>query len=248
MPRFFVKNEQINNDIITIISEDIKHIKNVLRKNIGDEIEICNQENGESFKTNIIDINDKQIKVKIFENINTNTEANVYINVFQALPKSDKMELIIQKSVELGVSEITPVAMKRCIVKINQKDEKKKIQRWQKISEGAAKQSGRNIIPKINNVKNIKNICESFSKYDIVLVAYENEKENKLKEELKKINKSKDNIKIAVVIGPEGGIENEEVELLKKSGSKIITLGERILRTETVALNIISIIMYELER
>lgn len=248
MPRFFVKNEQINNDIITITNEDVKHIKNVLRKDIGDEIEICNQESGESFKTNIVDINDKQIKVKIFENINTKTEANVYVSIFQGLPKADKMELIIQKSVELGVSEITPVAMKRCIVKINQKDEKKKIQRWQKISEGAAKQSGRNIIPKINNVKNIKNICESFSEYDIVLVAYENEKENKLKQELKKINKSNDNIKIAVVIGPEGGIENEEIELLKKSGAKIITLGERILRTETVALNIISIIMYELEK
>lgn len=248
MPRFFVKNEQINNDIITITNEDVKHIKNVLRKNIGDEIEICNQESGESFKTNIVDINDKQIKVKIFENINTKTEANVYVSIFQGLPKADKMELIIQKSVELGVSEITPVAMKRCIVKINQKDEKKKIQRWQKISEGAAKQSGRNVIPKINNVKNIKNICESFSEYDIVLVAYENEKENKLKQELKKINKSNDNIKIAVVIGPEGGIENEEIELLKKSGAKIITLGERILRTETVALNIISIIMYELEK
>ncbi len=248
MPRFFVKNEQINNDIITITNEDVKHIKNVLRKDIGDEIEICNQESGESFKTNIVDINDKQIKVKIFENINTKTEANVYVSIFQGLPKADKMELIIQKSVELGVSEITPVAMKRCIVKINQKDEKKKIQRWQKISEGAAKQSGRNVIPKINNVKNIKNICESFSEYDIVLVAYENEKENKLKQELKKINKSNDNIKIAVVIGPEGGIENEEIELLKKSGAKIITLGERILRTETVALNIISIIMYELEK
>ena len=248
MPRFFVKNEQINNDIITITNEDVKHIKNVLRKDIGDEIEICNQESGESFKTNIVDINDKQIKVKIFENINTKTEANVYVSIFQGLPKADKMELIIQKSVELGVSEITPVAMKRCIVKINQKDEKKKIQRWQKISEGAAKQSGRNIIPKINNVKKIKNICESFSEYDIVLVAYENEKENKLKQELNKINKSNDNIKIAVVIGPEGGIENEEIELLKKSGAKIITLGERILRTETVALNIISIIMYELEK
>ncbi len=248
MPRFFVKNEQINNNIITITNEDVKHIKNVLRKNIGDEIEICNQESGESFKTNIIDINDKQIKAKIFENIDTNAESNVYINIFQGLPKADKMELIIQKSVELGASEITPVAMKRCIVKINEKDEKRKIQRWQKISEGAAKQSGRNIIPKINEIKNIKNICESFSEYDIVLVAYENEKENMLKEELKKIDKSKDNIKIAIVIGPEGGLEKEDIQLMNNAGAKIITLGPRILRTETVALNTISIIMYELEK
>lgn len=248
MPRFFVENEQIENNEITIENEDVRHIKNVLRKNIGDQIEICNKENGRNFLAKIIEINDKQVKLNMIEEINETSESNIYINIFQGLPKADKMELIIQKSVELGVSEITPVAMKRCVVKINEKDEKKKIDRWQKISEGAAKQSGRNIIPKINTIKNIKNICESFSEYDIVLVAYENEKENKLKEELKKINKAKDNIKIAVVIGPEGGLEIEDVQLMNDAGAKTITLGPRILRTETVALNIISIIMYELEK
>ena len=159
------------------------------------------------------------------------------------------MELIIQKSVELGVKEIIPIEMKRCVVKLNEKDQNKKIDRWQKISEVAAKQCGRNIIPKINNVINIKNICNLCENYDIVLVAYENEKENKLKYELEKLkSQNKEQLKIAIVIGPEGGLEENDVNLLKESGAKVITLGNRILRTETVALNMISIIMYELEK
>lgn len=247
MPRFFVKNEQIEDNQITIQNEDVRHIKNVLRKAIGDEIEICNQENGESFIASIFEIQEQKIICNIKEKLESNSESNVFINIFQGLPKADKMEIIIQKSVELGVSEITPVAMKRCVVKLNEKDEKKKIDRWQKISEGAAKQSGRNIIPKINEIKNIKDICKICKDYDIVLVAYENETENKLKDELQKINSKNKNIKIAIVIGPEGGLEFEDVELLKTSGAKIVTLGKRILRTETVALNMISIIMYELE-
>ena len=169
----------------------------------------------------------------------------------QGLPKADKMELIIQKSVELGVNNIIPIEMKRCVVKLKDKDKIKKIERWQKISVVAAKQSGRNIIPEINQVENLKNICETFENYDIVLLAYENEKENTIKNELKQLkeknqNKNED-VKIAILIGPEGGITEEEVEIAKKKGAKIITLGKRILRTETVALNVLSIIMYELE-
>ena len=159
------------------------------------------------------------------------------------------MELVIQKSVELGVYDITPIQMKRCVVKLNDKDKIKKIQRWQKISEVAAKQCGRNIIPKINNVANIKDICNLCSQYDIVLVAYENEKNNTLKEQLIKVKElNKDEIKIAIIIGPEGGIAPEEIEVLKEHGTEIITLGNRILRTETVALNVLSVIMYELEK
>ena len=170
------------------------------------------------------------------------------------------MELIIQKSVELGVHDITPIEMKRCVVRLKEKDKTKKIERWQKISKVAAKQCGRNYIPKINNIENLKEILEKIKNYAAVLVAYEEEKENTLKNELKLLKKdnqeelkeSKDNannekIKIAIVIGPEGGIDKEEINALEKNGAKIITLGKRILRTETVALNVLSIIMYELE-
>lgn len=157
------------------------------------------------------------------------------------------MELIIQKGTELGVKDFTPVNFERCIVKLVGKDENKKIDRWQKISETASKQSGRDIIPKINNILSIKQLCKVIPEYDIVLVAYENEKENTLKNELLKLKNKKSNLKIAVVIGPEGGIAEKEIELFKESGAKIITLGNRILRTETVCLMCASIIMYELE-
>lgn len=248
MPKFFVEDSQIKNNIIKVIGKDVNHIKNVLRAKKGDEIEICNLSTQETFLCNIEQIYKQQIICQILDNIKQNSEANIKVTIYQALPKSDKMEYIIQKSVELGVYNIIPLEMNRCIVKLNEKDKLKKIQRWQKISEVAAKQSGRNMIPKINNIVNIKNVCNLCDEYDIVLVAYENERENHLKNEiimLKSILEKQ--LKIAVVIGPEGGIEEKEIELLKNSGAKIITLGKRILRTETVALNILSIIMYELE-
>ena len=137
--------------------------------------------------------------------------------------------------------------MKRCVAKIDEKSKLKKISRWQKISEAAAKQSGRDTIPKINDITTIKNICNIISEYDIVLLAYENERTNTLKSELTKLKDLNTNLKIGIIIGPEGGLEQEEVEVLRKNGAKVITLGNRILRTETVALTLIGIIMYELE-
>lgn len=246
MPKFFVKNEQITDNKITIIGEDVNHIKNVLRLKIDDNIHVCNVDTSINYTCGISKINNDNIECIIFNEKASNCESNVHINIFQGLPKSDKMELIIQKSVELGADEITPVEMKRCVVKIDEKSKQKKIERWQKISEVAAKQSGRDIVPKINNVVNIKNICNLIDKYDIVLLAYENEKDNTLKSELTKL-KNKENLKIGVIIGPEGGLEEQEVEILKEAGAKVITLGNRILRTETVALVVTGIIMYELE-
>ncbi|MGN1270859.1 MAG: RsmE family RNA methyltransferase [Clostridia bacterium] len=246
MPKFFVKNEQITDNKITIIGEDVNHIKNVLRLKTDDNIQICNIDTSTNYTCGISKINNNSIECIIFNEKDSNCESNIHINIFQGLPKADKMELIIQKSVELGADEITPVEMKRCVVKIDEKSKLKKIERWQKISEVAAKQSGRDIVPKINNIENIKSICNLINKYDIVLLAYENEKENTLKQELTKL-KNKDNLKIGVIIGPEGGLEEQEVELLKQAGAKVITLGNRILRTETVALVVTGIIMYELE-
>ena len=250
MPKFFVKEEQIKDNEIIIIGQDVKHIKKVLRAKIGDELQICNSQNGENFLCEIQDLENEDITCKIKEKIQEKVESNIEVTIFQGLPKADKMEYIIQKSVELGVSNITPVEMKRCVVKLDGKDKIKKIERWQKISEVAAKQCGRDKIPQINNVINIQNICNLISEYDILLVAYENEKENTLKgqiEKLKKQNNLELKIKIGIVIGPEGGLEENDVNKLKENGAQIITLGKRILRTETVALNILSIIMYELE-
>ncbi len=223
----------------------MNHIKNVLRCQKGEHIEICNSETSKNYLCEINKIEKEEIECNILENLRSNVETDIKVTIFQGLPKADKMEYIIQKSVELGAYDITPVEMKRCIVKLNEKDKEKKIQRWQKIAEVAAKQCKRDIIPKINNITNVKLICNIIQNYDIILVAYEKEKERTLKSELKKI-KEYNQKNIGIIIGPEGGLEEDDVKLLEESGAKVITLGNRILRTETVALNVLSNIMYEL--
>lgn len=251
MPKFFVNKKQVENETINIIGGDVNHIKNVLRKKEKEKIEICiieNEEKGIDTISQIEKIEENCIKCRILEYKVSETEGKIQVTIFQGLPKSDKMELVIQKSVELGVYEIYPTEMKRCIVKLKEQEANKKIARWQKISEVAAKQSGRNIIPQIKEKVNIKQVCNLVKDYDKLIVAYEEEKENSLKSELKSIkSKDKENIKIAILVGPEGGIDLAEIEELRKAGAVIVTLGKRILRTETVALNVLSNIMYELE-
>ena len=155
MPRFFVKSEQIIQDEIHIIGEDVKHIKNVLRKQAGDNIEVCNQENGKAYKCEITAVKDEEIVNNIIEEL-SHVEDKIKIDIYQGLPKADKMELIIQKSVELGVNSIIPIEMKRCVVKIDSKSESKKRERWQKIAESAAKQSGRNTVPEIGRIVKVE--------------------------------------------------------------------------------------------
>ena len=245
MPKFFVKNNQINENTITIIGQDVKHIANVLRLKPEDKIQICNVDKEENYNCKITQINEEQILCTIIKKINQKSEANIDITIFQGLPKADKMELIIQKCTELGVKEITPVQMEHCVVKLDNKTAIKKIERWQKIAEAAAKQSGRDSICKINNVTNIKNICNVMHNYDILLVPYENEKNQSFKQALKLLNGN--NFKIAIVIGPEGGFNQKEINELEQNGGRIITLGKRILRTETVAIAMASAIMYEFD-
>ena len=244
MPKFFVKNNQIKNNIINIIGTDVNHIANVLRLKAENEIQICNEDSGINYKVKIIDINKEDIKCKIIEEIESKTEANTHIHIFQGIPKFEKMELIIHKCTELGVKEITPVEMERCVVKLDGKTENKKLERWRKIAEVAAKQSGRDKIPNINNVIKIKNICNILKNYDIVLVPYEKEKITTLKEVLVKLPQK--DLKIAIIIGPEGGFDEQEIKMLEQSNCKIVTLGNRILRTETVSIAMTSIILYEL--
>ena len=247
LSKFFVRENQIINNKIEILDDDVNHIKNVLRLNIGQEIKICNQDSSRNYNCKILNISPKKVMCEILNELENEAEGNVELYVFQGLPKADKMELIIQKGTELGVSEFIPVSLKRCIVKLDGKDQVKKIDRWNKIAEVAAKQCGRDMLPKVRNVENIKTLCSKIKEYDIVLVAYENEIENYIKNELQKLKSTKENYKIAVVIGPEGGLEQEEVNQMQEAGAKIVSLGKRILRTETVALQVSSIIMYELE-
>ena len=220
---------------------------------IGDTFNVCDSTNSDNYIVEIESFNKEDITCKIIEKCNDNAESNVKVHIYQGLPKADKMELIIQKSVELGVNKITPIEMKRCVVKLDGKDKTKKVERWQKIAEVAAKQSRRDIIPEICQIKSVKEISEMFSEYDLVLLCYENERDTFIKDVLKnddliKKSENKNEIKIAVIIGPEGGIDISEVEYMKQNGAKVISLGNRILRTETVAISLLSIIMYEFER
>lgn len=247
MRKFFVKQENVKEDKIEIIGSDVNHIKNVLRLKIGDQIQICIQETQENYVCEISAIEKEVVQTKILEKIDGVAEGNIELHIFQGLPKADKMELILQKGTELGVSKFIPVAFRRSIVKLAGKDEVKKIERWQKIAEVAAKQAKRDFVPKVESVKKVKEICNLANEYDLLLLAYEEETENLIKNELLNIKHTKETLKIAVIVGPEGGIEKEEVEILQKAGAKVVSLGKRILRTETVALQVSSIIMYELE-
>lgn len=247
MPKFFVNSEQINNNEIKIIGNDVNHIKNVLRLSINDKIKICDKDEHVNYNCRISNIDNEYVITQIIDEEKSNVEAKTQIHVFQGLPKGDKLEFIVEKLTEIGVKELTPVAMKRSVVKLQEKDKQKKMVRWNKIAEVAAKQSGRDKILKINDVINYKNIFNYLKDYDIVLLAYEKEEKLTLKKALSKLDKTKEN-KVAVLIGPEGGFDDIEIEQAKQNSLvNIITLGKRILRTETAPLVISSNILYELE-
>lgn len=246
MPKFFVQSNQISGNNIQILGDNVNHIHNVLRKKLQDTIQICDQETGENYIAKIVEIQKDYINCQIEEKLNETTESNVEITLFQGVPKFDKMELIIQKNTEIGVKRIVPVMMERTIVKLNEKDKSKKVERWRKIAEIAAKQSMRDIIPEISDPIKTNEIFLFLDEYDVILVAYENEQRNTLKEELSKL-KRKDNYKIGIIIGPEGGISEKEVQSFKEAKFSLISLGKRILRTETAGLVMASNIIYELE-
>lgn len=249
MPKFFVNIDQVQENKIKIIGKDVNHIKNVLRLEVNDDIQICVKESAITYNSLIKEINRDKVLCSIVEEISQTTESNVNIHIFQGLPKADKFEFIIEKCTEIGVKQITPVIMSRTVVKLNEKDINKKLERWKKIAEVAAKQSGRDKILEVHNVLNLKNIYENLKNYDIVLIAYEKEQNNYLKNVLNKIKNDKKHYNIAVLIGPEGGINISEIEELKAkiNNIEIVTLGKRILRTETAPLVISSNILYELE-
>lgn len=252
MSKFFVKTEQINNNDIVIIGDDVNHIINVLRMKKTDKVQICNQDTGDNYNAEIVNYSKNEVECKIISKINETTESNVHITLFQGIPKFEKMELIIQKNTEVGIKSIVPVIMERTVVKLDEKIASKKLERWQKIAEIAAKQSMRDIIPQIGNITKLKNI--DTTEFDAVLVAYENEEHNMLKTELQKLerkiksnNSSEQQYNIAIVIGPEGGISEKELGMLAEKNAKFVSLGKRILRTETAGVVMAGNIIYELE-
>lgn len=243
MSTFYIKNEQKYEGNILIEGQDAKHIKNVLRYKVGDKIDVCD-ESGVRYETLIEKFEDDKVLLKIVLKKEFEQESSISITLFQGLPKGEKMDLIVQKATELGVDEIVPVEMERSIVKLDAKSAQKKVDRWNKIAYEASKQSGRQFVPKVSNVDILKNIIEKFSKYDIVVLPYEKENKQNLKQLLEK-NKNVKNV--AIVIGPEGGFSDNDLALLNISNVHSVTLGSRILRTETAGIAVLSMLLYEFE-
>jgi 16S rRNA (uracil1498-N3)-methyltransferase len=244
MHHFFVEPEQIGEKTITITGSDVNHMKNVLRMREGEQITVSSGDEKE-YRCEISSLKEDQVEAAIMWVEETGAELASKIYLFQGLPKSDKMELIIQKAVELGAYEIIPVATRRAVVKLDKKKEESKRKRWQTISESAAKQSKRLVIPKIAPVMSFKEALGYAARLDVKLIPYE------LAEGMEETRKLIGNIlpgqSVAVFIGPEGGFAPEEIELAVEAGAKPITLGKRILRTETAGMTVLSILMYSLE-
>ena len=245
MYHFYVEPDAVSENTARITGGDVNHIKNVLRMHTGEEIMILDG-NGMEYRCEIEAISD-EILARILEAKKTEAELSVRLLLFQGLPKKDKMELIIQKAVELGVSEIIPVLTKRTVVKLeDKKKEQKKLERWQAIAEAAAKQSGRGIIPKVCEAVKFTEAVKQAEALDEVLIPYElAEGMDEARERIRGLHGKKT---IGIFIGPEGGFEEDEIALAVKSGIHPITLGKRILRTETAGLCILSVIMFELEQ
>lgn len=243
MPKFFAAREKITENQIIIDTEDVSHISRVLRLGEGDVLTVCDSQ-GTDYEAEIVSLGQREIVCKINSRSASASEPNIRVTLFQGLPKASKMEYIIQKTTELGISEIVPVKLTRCVVKIdNKKDEAKKLERWQKISESAAKQSGRGIIPKISQIMTLDEIIEKSKEFDLFFVPYECEEQKKLREVLL----SKKDVKsVGFLIGPEGGFDIAETEKLRSAGIDTVTLGKRILRTETAGEAVLAMTMYEI--
>lgn len=241
MNRFFVKKEDISDNTAIITGEDVKHISRVLRMAPGDKVMICDGV-GYQYLAEIAEISKDDVRLSILSAERCASEPHQRITLYQGLPKGDKMELIVQKCVELGISEIVPAAAERSVVKVKPGEFGGKRTRYQRVAYEAAKQCGRGIIPEIAELTTFK--AADFSRHDLIIIAYEDEKSKTLKSLLKDNLSAKD---IAVVIGPEGGLERCEVDTLIQKGGTAVTLGPRILRTETAGMAALAMILYEIE-
>ena len=238
MQQVFVEPEAVENDFITVTGDDVKHMKNVLRMKVGERIRVSCSD-GRNFFCCIKELNADNIVTEIIEDA-PSTELTNKIYLFQALPKGDRMETVIEKAVELGVYEIIPVAMKYCVVKLDEKKKVSKVKRYQAIAESAAKQSKRSYVPQIHPVMSFKEAAKYAADCDVRLVPYENK--DGMKATVEAMAKIKPGQSVSIMIGPEGGIAEEEIEMVRDS-MDVISLGSRILRTDTAAITTMSMVM-----
>lgn len=247
MPRFFIRREQICEEngqkIILINGDDAHHISRSLRMAVGEKIEVCDMQKM-VYHCTLTKFTDSSVFARVDSEEQSDTEPKYEIKLYQALSKGDKMETIVQKSVECGACEIIPFSSERCVVRLDKKDEKKKIERYAKISESASKQSGRGIIPKVEKILDFKSMLEEASKSSLAVLCYEGDGTLPLKEILQNNKIERD---IAIIIGSEGGFSQKEVELAKEKAIRLAGLGKRILRCETAAPFTLACIAYETE-
>ena len=248
MHLFYVEEENINREssLVTITGEDVNHIKNVLRLKQNEKITVCNGQ-GTDFLCIIEQVKDKEVEVKILEEYSSTGELGTKIYLFQGLPKKDKMELVIQKATELGAAYIVPVMNKRSVVKLeDSKKEEKKLTRWNQIAVSGAKQCKRGVIPEVLPVMKYEKALEfATDKCDMIIVPYENERGVEYTKEVLASIKGKGSV--GIFIGPEGGFEEEEIDMAKVKAAHIVSLGNRILRTETAALAAMTMVMMACE-
>lgn len=242
MQKYFLSDEAFSTKIIS--GDDAFHIKNVMRCRINDEILVAN--NGKSFLAKITNFIDNDVTFEIEKEIIGNHELPVFVSIFQGYPKGDKIEDIVKHGTELGAYEFIPTLMKRCVFKLDPKKKDSKLLRFNKIAKEAAEQSNRDIVPNVIDIKNLKEI--NFDYYNVKIVCYEEASKNGELVEFKKAIKSlKENDRVAIIVGPEGGIDDSEIKYLESKGFVAASLGKRILRTETVVFYCLSAIGYEME-
>lgn len=243
MDRFFVEKNNINleNNTCVIEGEDVKHISKVLRCKIGEQLEVCDSDNSE-YICKITNIDKNIVNLDIIEKVDIKRESDLRVKLYQGLPKGPKMEMILQKLTEVGVDEIVLVQTKRSVAKVDDKKEDKKIERWERIIYEAAKQSKRGKLPKLRGVLSFKEALVDMKNNDMNICPYENERTVSIKSAIE--NKNIDTI--GIFVGPEGGFAEEEIDKIQEIDSKVVSLGPRILRTETASVVASSIVLYEL--
>ncbi len=244
MQRFFVTPSQVKEDRIYIEGSDVNHMKNVLRMRPGEELMVSDGNNLQ-YLCRVAEYTDGLAVLSVEQQETVDTELPSRIYLFQGLPKQEKMELIVQKAVELGACGIIPVETRRAVVRLDEKKKIKKVQRWQQIAESAAKQAGRGYIPQVEPVLSFREALRRAAELDVRLIPYE------LAEGMEGTRRIVEGIKpgqsVGILIGPEGGFEKNEVEEAGEAGFVPVTLGKRILRTETAGLAVLSVLMYHLE-
>lgn len=244
MKRYFVDFKK-GDKTVKIVGEDYHHLKNVLRLKINDELYVSNGKI--IFYSVIKEIKKEFIEIELLYEVKENSELDIFVTIAQGMPKSGKFELVIQKTTELGVKEIIPVFSERSVVRFDKNKVESKITRYKKIAKASAEQSRRLIIPKINSFMTIKELIDYSKSFTYKCIAYEASNENERNNLSNLLHKIKDNDKILIFIGPEGGVSNKELSLFKDNDFQVISLGKRILRTETAPLFLMSVITYELE-